>query len=314
MSIDRVATFAQSQFYLAQVLKANSALNTTQNQVSSGKVSDTYAGIGDKTAALEGARSAAARNQAYQSATNLALTQTDLQDTQLTELSNLAQQLKNAVSTAAANADGTDLISTAGSIFQQAKSILNSTDANGNYIYGGQNSDKPPFTATSLADLVSNPISTYFQNGNIAKSVTVGDGQTQQIGVLASDIGTQLMNALASLYTADTPPGSLNGPLTDAQSTNLTDTVMPQAQQAYVVLNTASAKNGDAYKNLQDVQTNQTSLVNLYQGFVSNIEDVDMATAITNLNQNQTALQAALEVTAKLNNLSLLNYLPTTMG
>ena len=50
----------------------------------------------------------------------------------------------------------------------------------------------------------------------------------------------------------------------------------------------------------------------LYQGFASDIQDVDMATAATNLNQNQTALQAALEVTAQLGQLSLLNYLPAS--
>jgi flagellar hook-associated protein 3 FlgL len=47
---------------------------------------------------------------------------------------------------------------------------------------------------------------------------------------------------------------------------------------------------------------------------VSNIEDVDMPTAITQLNQNQTALQAALQVTAQLNQVSLLNYLPAPTG
>jgi flagellin-like hook-associated protein FlgL len=47
----------------------------------------------------------------------------------------------------------------------------------------------------------------------------------------------------------------------------------------------------------------------LYKGFVSNLQDVDMSTAITQLNQNQTALQAALQVTSQLNKNSLLNYL-----
>jgi flagellin-like hook-associated protein FlgL len=36
-----------------------------------------------------------------------------------------------------------------------------------------------------------------------------------------------------------------------------------------------------------------------------------MPTAITQLNQNQVALQAALQVTAQLNNVSLLNFLGT---
>jgi flagellar hook-associated protein 3 FlgL len=42
---------------------------------------------------------------------------------------------------------------------------------------------------------------------------------------------------------------------------------------------------------------------------VSDLESVDMGEAITRLNQNQVALQAALQVASQLNRLSLLNFL-----
>jgi flagellar hook-associated protein 3 FlgL len=310
MTIDRVATNSQSQFLLQQIMQTNAALNTSQTQVTTGMVSTDYTGIGDKTAALEAARAAADRANAYQSSTQLALTQTDLQNTQLSELSSLAQQLQQAVMSAAGNADGTNLMQTAQSIFQQASSILNAQDSNGNYIYGGQNTDAPPFTATSLADLGTAPISTFFANGDIKKTVQVGDGQTQQIGVLASDIGTQLMTALNTLNQANTA-SPFNGQLTQAQADTLTSTVLPEAKTAATGLNDITGANGTVYKNLQDAVTNQQSLSTLYTGFVSDIQDVDMATAVTKLNQNQVALQAALSVTAHLGQISLLNYLPT---
>jgi flagellar hook-associated protein 3 FlgL len=316
MTVDRVATNAQSQYLLSQIMKANTALDTTQAQVASGMVSSDYVGIGDKTASLEAARSAAARADAYASNTQLAVTQTDLQDTQLTTLSSLAEQLKEAISTATGNGDGTGLMTTAQDIFQQASSILNSTDSNGNYIYGGGQGNSTPFTATSLSDLASASVSSFFQNGSQKKSVLVGDGQSVQIGVLASDIGTELMTALQNLANADSPSGSLDGSLTSAQTDNLTSSVLPSATQAYSDLNTATATNGETYNRLTDSVTTQQSQSTLYKGFVSDIEDVDMTQAVTNLNQNQVALQAALEVTAQLGQLSLLNYLPapTTTG
>jgi flagellar hook-associated protein 3 FlgL len=312
MSIERVATNSQSQYLLSQITQANKTLDQSQAQVSSGKVSSDYTGIGDKTAALEAARAAAARADAYTANTQLALTQTDLQDTQLTSLSGLATQLQHAIQTAAGNSDGTNLIETAQTIFQQASAILNATDANGNYIYGGQKSDTPPFTASTLASLSGGPIASFFANGNIAKSVQVGDGQMQSIGVLASDIGEELMTALNTLNLSDTPPGALSGQLTGAQTANLTAVVLPQATQAAADLNAATAANGNAYKSLKDAIANQESVSNLYQGFVSDIEDVDMAKALTNLNANQVALQAALSVAARLGQLSLLNYLPVS--
>jgi flagellar hook-associated protein 3 FlgL len=311
MTVDRVTTNTQAQYLLSQIMKANVALDTTQAQVASGKVSTDYAGIGDKTAALEGARAAAARADAYATNTQLAVTQTDLQDTQLTTLSSLAEQLKEAITTAAGNGDGTDLMATADNIFQQASAILNSTDANGNYIYGGGQGNSKPFTAASLSNLASGDVSSFFANGTQKKSVLIGDGQSVQIGVLASDIGTELMTALKSLVEADNS-GSLDGALTSAQTTNLTDNVLPLATQAYTDLNTATAVNGDTYTRLGDAVANQQSLSTLYKGFVSDIEDADMTQAATKLSLNQTALQAALEVTAKLGQLSLLNYLPTS--
>ena len=312
MTVDRIATNTQAQYLLSQIMNANSALDTTQAQVASGKVSTNYVGIGDKTAALEAARAAAARADAYATNTQLAVTQTDLQDTQLTSLSGLAKQLKQAITSAAGNSDGTNLVATANDIFQQASAILNSTDSNGSYIYGGGQGDTKPFTATSLSDLASGSVSSFFQNGTQKKSVMVGDGQSVQVGVLASDIGSQLMSALLNLANADSSSGSLDGSLTSTQTANLTDNVLPSATTAYTDLNTATAVNGDAYNRLGDAVTNQQSLSTLYKGFVSDIEDVDMTQAVTKLNQNQVALQAALEVTAKLGQLSLLNYLPAT--
>jgi len=312
MTVDRVANNAQAQYMLSQIMRANTALDTTQAQVASGKASTDYVGIGSKTGALEAARAAAARADAYQSNTQLAVTQTDLQDTQLTTLSSLAKQLKQAVTTAAGNGDGTNLMATAQSVFEQASAILNSTDSNGNYIYGGGQGNTKPFTATSLSDLATGSVSSYFQNGSQKKSVMVGDGQTVQIGVLASDIGTGLMTALKNLASADSPSGSLDGQLTGTQTANLTNNILPSATSAYTGLNTITATNGDTYNRLKDAVTNQQSQSTLYQGFVSDIEDVDMTQAISKLNQNQVALQAALEVTSKLGQLSLLNYLPAT--
>ena len=310
MTVDRIATNTQAHYLLSQVMNASSALDTTQAQIASGKVSTDYVGIGDKTAALEAARAAAARADSYASNTQLAVTQTDLQNTQLTALSNLAEQLKKAITSAAGNGDGTNLLATADDVFQQASAILNSTDSNGNYIYGGGQGNAKPFTASSLSDLASGNVADFFQNGTQKKSVLVGDGQSMQIGVLASDIGTELMTALKNLANADSPSGSLNGALTGAQAANLTDNVLPSVTQAYTDLNAATAMNGDTYNRLDDAITNQNSLSVLYKGFVSDIEDVDMTQAVTRLNQNQVALQAALEVTSKLGQLSLLNYLP----
>lgn len=309
MSIDRVATNSQTSYMVAQIAKANAALDKTSQQVASGKVSTDYTGIGDKTAALESARAAADRASAYSASAQLAVTQTDLQNTQLTTLVGLASDLKSAIQSAVADADGTGLMSTVESIFSQAKALLNSTDSNGTYLYGGQNSDTAPFTAATLADLSSAGVDASFVDGTTKKSVTTGDGQSQEIGVLASDIGKDLMTTLKSLYDMSTAGNLPDGTLTQDQCDDLTTNVLPTATTAVKSITTATANNGTAYSALQDVVTNQDNMNTLYTGFVSDIEDVDMATALSKLSANQTALQAALTVTSQLTSISLLDYI-----
>jgi flagellar hook-associated protein 3 FlgL len=242
-----------------------------------------------------------------------------LQDTQLTTLSGLASQLQQAISNSVANNDASDLMTQAQSIFSQASSILNSKDANGNYIFGGGNTTTAPVSVSSLSGLAALPsVASAFTNGTFKTSVQVADGQAVTYGITASDVGTGLMQELQSLAQFDAGPnGNLNNAnsLSSAQNTYLTGAIST-ANTATDGLNSATAANGYVANQLTDAQTQQTSMDTLYKGFASNIQDTNMAQAATQLSLNQTQLQAALQVTAGLHQLSLLNYLstPTTTG
>ncbi|HWY62171.1 MAG TPA: flagellin [Rhizomicrobium sp.] len=313
MSVDRVATAQQTAYFLSQINQAGAALDKTNQQIASGKVSNTYAGFGDQAQFLTATISAKALNDSYSTATTLATTQADIQDTQLTSLSALATQLKTAVSTAVANNDPSTLMSQVQNIFDQATGILNSKDANGDYIYSGGKTGTPPVTVSSLAALVALPaVSGAFANGDNKKSVQVAAGQTVTFGVTASDVATGLMQSLKDIATFDAGgsgnfSGSVN--LSQAQNTFLTGEIAPIGTVAGN-LNTVTAQNGFAYNQLKNATTQQTDLSTLYSGFISNMQDTNMAQAATQLSLNQTALQAALQVTSSLNHLSLLNFLP----
>jgi len=313
MQVDRTSTAGEAQYLLQQVQVASQQLQKTQAQVASGKVSTDYAGLGDKVSVLEAARTAANKADAYQASTTIAVNQANLQDSQLSSLSDIANQLRQAITTSVANNDGTTLMSTAQAIFDQVSQILNTKDANGNYLYGGEKDATPPLNVTSLSQLAALPsVSAAFSNGTMKKSVMVGDGQSVQVGVLASDVATGLMQTLKDIASFDAgPTGNFAGSstLTQAQSDFLTNEI-PTSVAAATSVNNVAATNGFVYNQLKDAADNLTSMSTLYKGFVSNIEDVDMPTAISQLNQNQVALQAALQVTSKLNQITLLNYLP----
>jgi flagellar hook-associated protein 3 FlgL len=313
MSIDRVSTAAQTAFFLAQIQNAGSALDKVQEQIASGKNANTYAGFGDKAQVLTATIAANARNDAYTNATKFAVTQTDLQDTQLTSLSSLAMSLKKAVSDAVANNDATTLMTQAQSIFEQANAILNSKDANGDYIYSGGKTDVPPVSVGTLAGLVPLPgAAQAFANGDLKKSVQVADGVTVSYGMTASDIATGLMQALKDIADFDAGGGgnfNAASTLSAAQNTFLSNAIA-QVTAASTNLNATTASNGYVSNRLTDAQSQQDSLNTVYKKFTSDIQDTNMAEAATRLSLNQTQLQAALQVTAGLHQLSLLNYLP----
>jgi flagellar hook-associated protein 3 FlgL len=315
MSIDRIATAQQSQYFLQQIENATGALNVTQQQIASGDNSTTYAGFGTQTQVLQATMSANSRNSAYQTATSLAVTQADIQDTQLTSLSSLATQLNTAVSTAISSNDPSTLMSQVQSIFNQAVSLLNSQDANGAYIYGGGNDSTPPVNVNSLSQLASLPsVSNAFTNGNNLKSVQVADGQTVTYGVTASGAASGLMQELQNIAQYDQGAnGNFSGStnLSGTQNSFLTGE-MTAVSTVASNLNNATAQNGDNYSALTNAQTQQSTMATLYSGFISNIQDTNMAQAATQLSLDQTQLQAALQVTASLNNLTLLNYLPVS--
>ena len=129
MSIDRVATAQQSSYFLSQINQAGVRLDDINRQIASGVVAETYAGFGDQAQMLQATISAHGRNEAYARATTLAATQVDLQNTQLTALSDLAAQLKKVVADTVANNDPRVLMAQVESIFSQTVTILNSKDA-----------------------------------------------------------------------------------------------------------------------------------------------------------------------------------------
>jgi flagellar hook-associated protein 3 FlgL len=319
-TIDRVSTAQQTAYMLGQINQANAALDKTSQQIASGDAATTYAGFGNQTQVLQATISANARNTAYTAATTLASTQADMQDTQLTSLSGLATQLQSAVSNAVANNDPSTLMTTVQSIFSQATSILNSQDANGDYIYGGGNTTTPPVSVTSLSQLTAlgSSAAGAFANGNDLKSVQVADGQTVTYGMTASSIGQGLMQEIQNIANFDAGgTGNFSGStnLSQTQNNFLTGEITA-VNTVSTNLNNVTAQNGDAYNALQSAAGQQSDMSTLYSGFISNIQDTNMANAATQLQLNQTALQAALQVTSTLNQLTLLNYMPaaTTAG
>jgi flagellar hook-associated protein 3 FlgL len=312
MTIDRIGSYANTQLMLAHVMKAENGLDVSNRQVATGKLADNYAGYRDKTAIMEAARSASARADANTAAATQAAARLDLQDSHLSQLSELANEIRQALTKAAADRDATSLMTQLESYFDQVVGILNAKDANG-YMYAGENNQTPPVAVDSLAALAALPAaSDAFTNGTLKTQVKVGDSHAVEVGLLASELATDLFDVLRQVAQFDAGvdgPFSANSPTTPAQQTFIESMLVPVTDAQHGV-NAQAAANGIHYQTVEQAMEQLEASSVVYKGFVSSIEDVDMAKAFAQLNQNQVALQAAFQVTSTLNRLSLLNYLP----
>ena len=309
MAMDRIGTAAHSQLFLMQMQKAQMAVTTASQQVSTGKIAGDYAGYETKVATLEAARSAAARADANIETAQFAASRLDLQNAHLSEFERVADEVRQAMTNAMANGDASSLMWRMEDLFSQAVTILNTKDGN-SFTYAGENDQAPPVTVSTLADLLALPlVDDAFANGTLERSARIGENRTVQVGLLASDIGKELFTLFRDVAQFDVSPSGPFGSILNTTQDNFLQTKIPEAGLAHTNATAISAANGDRYRLIQNTMEGLRSTSTVYKGFASNLEDVDMGEAIARLQQSQLALQAAYQVSATVGQLSLLDYL-----
>ncbi len=256
------------------------------------------------------------------------------------------------------NPSETDSIaSDAQGALQQVAGLLDSTDGT-QYVFAGQDSENAPVPnsdgiltsgfytqiqtavaglagnggaatiAATLATASSNAAGTspfsqaLSQSGAalsaLSSSVSTGDGQQVQVGILASgnasvtSTGTSttgsymrdIMRALATLGSLSSSQASTSG---YAQVVADTRTSLGNAITA---LNQDAGVMGDQQAQLQTQSTTLSDTATALQTQLSGAEDVDMTKTLSQLTQTQTQLQASYQLIAGLQSLSLAKFLP----
>jgi len=304
----RISTYAQSQSIVAQMMRAQSQVADTQRQVATGEISDRYKGIAGGTSALVSAKAVESRTLKFMELGNQVINRVDFQANGLTALYESASQLRQSMLTALANNSGRTMASDINSAFDSSKSVLN-TRVGGSYIYAGSRSDTLPFNATDLADLANavNPIASYFENDLNKAQVRVDQNLTMEYGVVASDIGQDLMGVIktAAEYNTATP---------FTQYLTLADRTLLQAQIASLdvimgKIGGFQANNGIVQNRLEAIMIRHEDTDIITKRLIADISEVDMASAISRLNQDQLAVEASYNLIRQLTKISLLNYI-----
>ncbi len=306
----RIATLSQQQTLLSELLKTNARTFQTQLQVSTGKVGQTYKDLAKDTGVLLSAKRVETRIAQFQKTVTELGGRLENQNVQLEQIASSAGQLRQNVLDALSLNSGLGLMEAVDGVFRQALSGLNA-QVDGSYIFAGSRGNTAPVNISSLADLSAAPsASTIFTNDQQRRGVEIDTGQTLNYTFLADEIGEPLMTALKSI--ADFNAG-VDGPFSDQltpQQQAFLQGILPTLKTVSQDLNNIVARNGQYQQQVESVTEvhEQTSV--FIKGFISDIEDVDMADAVSRLNQDQVASQAATYILSQLQTISLLNFLP----
>lgn len=308
--LDRVGSLSTSQSLLSQYSQIQVRMQQTQGQISTGKVGDQFADVKDKAGVLAAAKMKAADVEANTAATKEVLNRLNLQDIHLQQLSDVSARLRAAIGNALAAGHAPGLMDDVKNLYSETVSLLNSK-VDGKYIYGGSKTDQPPVNAPALSDLLAAPsVAAVFDNSSLKQTQRIDDNQTIETGMTASDIGTGLFQMFKDIATFDAGAG---GPL--GTNLNTAQTAFLSTQHAAVPaiqngIDDLAAINGSRHAQVTAVLDRHESMATYFSKFIGDIEDVDVAGAITKLNLDQAAAEAAGRMISELNKMSLLNFLP----
>lgn len=159
------------------------------------------------------------------------------------------------------------------------------------YLFSGFRVDRPPFQVTGAGQVGA------YQGDNGVVIARVGPASTMQINQTGDSIFQPALTALMQLQT-DLNSGQ------PVQGSTLT-----QIGVGLQTILQARATAGARANRLDDAKSSQTSLQTSYQSLLSQLEDTDMPSAITEMTKRQTTYQASLAVSAKVMQTSLIDYL-----
>lgn len=229
-----------------------------------------------------------------------------LAESQLTNASNLLTSLKASAIQAGNTVLSSDQLLMIQKQVQEGISEMtgyaNATDGKGNYLFSGNKVDTPPFVldATYAAT---------YQGDTGQRNVPISASRSMQI----SDAGSNIFGNATSTTAVFDALKSLNDLLAQnpKPSTYSTDmgNIVSALDTAQKNLATNIASIGARRQENQSVQDMGTQLGLQYKSGISDLQDLDMPSAITSFTQTQTSLKYSQLVYNKVTSLSLFNYM-----
>ncbi len=315
----RISTFGQNQAMIQNMLRAQEAVADSNRRISSGKVAQDFKEMSRNVTGLLSAKSIETRFETALAGSREVAQRLEIYNSNLNSLTDVADTLREEIVKAGANNSGLTFVNIVRGLFERSVGLLN-TKVDGRFIYGGTRTDTSPVTIENESDLLALPaLADAFANNDTKLSAQIDEDRLIRYGILADDIATPLFNAfqrilqfhdgtLPSGAAAFAPAGPFKDPLDGNQREFLLGEI-DTALQGIDVLRGIEAENGVRMQELDKIMMRQSGDLVFWRSYISDIEDVDIGEAIAKLNNDRTALEASIQVVARLNRVSLLDFI-----
>lgn len=230
-------------------------------------------------------------------------------NTALTGMSSIMAQVKTIASNMiSATTDASQIASATANLTQLKNQLidLGNTQIGNQYIFGGFDNSSPPFDAAGT-----------FGGTNHVMQVEIGSNSSVTINVTGGNLlrGGTPPAVVGSGATAGTMPTDIIGSIDalisaigSSSSAGIIDGVKNMKAAADQITAAQSTVAGSLMR-LDNAKTMITNNQNTLKTIIGTKQNVDYAKAATELTQQRTAFEAALSATAKISQLSLLDYL-----
>ncbi|KWV49942.1 flagellar biosynthesis protein FlgL [Bradyrhizobium macuxiense] len=298
----RVATFALSDQMIASSLRLQAVMANEQVQESSGQKSQDFGGYGSDAERVINLQVSVTRSQSYIDAASVADSKVQVMYSAVGTMTNIITQLRTQLSaaTTANSTATTSVINSAQQALSQMGGLLN-TQYDGQYVFGGARTDAAPVSLTSFstgAGSLTTPDTSYYQGDSEIASVRVADNQSVSYGVTADNSAfEQVMRVLKFV-----------GNSTSLSSSDITQ-ALDLASNALDAVSTVQAKLSTAASQIETASSNQSDYQNFAQTLGGDLTNVDVAAVTAQLATYQTQLTASYSAIAKIQGMSLANYL-----
>lgn len=330
-----VNTLGQNLMIRGHLRKMQTDLGILEEQVSTGKKSQTFAGLGaPATRQVLDKRDMLARYEEYKETNQFVRSRTGHMDQVLTKIGETALEMRDKALKTGSSTDPSILKQNASAAIDSVINFVN-TNLGGNYVFSGIDVTTVPFddaatmTAAVTAALPALPatraaietaITTFFNtpanyyNGSATgfAPARVDDNRTVDYGILPNGtIGTEnggFAEVLSGLFMiALIDEADVTGGQNEHQQLLIDASQTLNSGAANV--NILVGKNGDLHSLIETIQTQHEATTVLLETEVGEIEDADPYETIARLTQLQFQLEASYRTTAELRDLSLVKFL-----